>query len=138
VEKLLFEDRDANVVANALVTVVEIFGESDERLQNAALLTALTNKIRDFGELSQHLVLKLTHNYAVLANDDDDGKEAKKKKSGRKVPPLPDDVKYQWMNSLESRISSPKSSLALAASRIFLELTKKDPAACTNALNRLC
>jgi len=130
VEKLLLEDRDANVVANALVTVVEIFGESDERLQNAALLTALTNKIRDFGELSQHLVLKLTYNYAVLANDDDDdGKEeeAKKKKSGRKVPPLPDDVKYQWMNSLESRISSPNSSIALAASRIFLELTKNDP-----------
>ena len=129
VEKLLLEDRDANVVANALVTVVEIFGESDERLQNAALLTALTNKIRDFGELSQHLVLKLTYNYAVLANDDDDdGKEEDtKKKSGRKVPPLPDDVKYQWMNSLESRISSPNSSIALAASRIFLELTKNDP-----------
>lgn len=126
VEKLLLEDRDANVVANALVTIVEIFGESDERLQNAALLTALTNKIRDFSELSQHLVLKLTHNYAVLANDDDDDDDVKKK-SGRKVPPLPDDVKYQWMNSLESRISSPNSSIALAASRIFLELTKNDP-----------
>ncbi|CAL6308886.1 unnamed protein product [Bathycoccus prasinos] len=118
VEKLLLEDRDANVVANALVTVVEIFGESDPRLQNVALLTALTNKIRDFGELSQHLVLKLTHSYAVLANDASNSK---------KIPPLPDDVKYQWMNSLESRISSPNTSIALAASRIFLELTKNDP-----------
>ena len=118
VEKLLLEDRDANVVANALVTIVEIFGESDARLQNAALLTALTNKIRDFGELSQHLVLKLTYNYAVLANDANNSK---------RIPSLPDDVKYQWMNSLESRISSPNTSIALATSRIFLELTKNDP-----------
>ena len=35
VEKLL-EDRDANVVANALVTIVEIFGESDARLQKCS------------------------------------------------------------------------------------------------------
>ena len=118
VEKLLLEDRDANVVANALVTIVEVFGESDARLQNAALLTALTNKIRDFGELSQHLVLKLTYNYAVLANDANNSK---------RIPSLPDDVKYQWMNSLESRISSPNTSIALATSRIFLELSKNDP-----------
>ena len=108
-EELLMEDTDANVVANALTTISEIYGENDSRLTNVKMISALVKKIRDFGELQQHLVCKLVYNYA---------------KNNANL--LDDSVKFEWMNELESRVSSPNSAIALAASRAFLELTKTD------------
>eukprot|EP00897_Mesotaenium_endlicherianum_P009523 jgi/Mesen1/859/ME000114S10944 len=109
---LLMHDPDAQVVANCLSSLQEILtseanlnNESAARerdvLYSKAVVYALLNRIKDFSEWAQCLVLDVASKY---------------------VPNEPSET-FDIMNLLEDRLQHANSAVVLATTKVFLHLT---------------
>lgn len=93
-------DRDAGVVANCLSTLVEIEG-GVEGLATKALVYSLLNRIKEFSEYAQCMVIDFVCAYK---------------------PENADEV-FAFMNLLEDRMSHTNSAIVLATTKLFLHIT---------------
>ena len=99
-QEMVTADRDAAVVANCLSTLVEIEG-GVENLLTKALVYSLLNRIKEFSEYSQCLVLDFVSAYRPESADET----------------------FAFMNLLEDRMSHTNSAVVLATTKLFLKIT---------------
>ncbi|KAM1970108.1 hypothetical protein ACFX16_017230 [Malus domestica] len=108
---LLLNDRDTQVVANCLSALQEIWslgGSASEEvsrereiLLSKPVIYYLLNRIREFSEWAQCLVLELVAKY---------------------VPADPNEI-FDVMNLLEDRLQHANGAVVLATTKVFLQLT---------------
>lgn len=111
-KSLLIHDPDAQVVANSLCALEEILTvevnqnnetaiKEKEVLYSKAVVFALLNRIKEFSEWGQCLVLDLVSKYV----------------------PTEANETFDIMNLLEDRLQHANSALVLATTKVFLHLT---------------
>lgn len=110
-KELMLRDVDPQVVANCLCALQEIFTQEGSNIEEAGLdkdfLTSkpivynFLNRIKDFSEWAQCLVLELVAKY---------------------VPEDPNET-FDIMNLLEDRLQHANSAVVLATIKVFLNLT---------------
>ncbi|KAG0560601.1 hypothetical protein M758_10G187600 [Ceratodon purpureus] len=109
---LLLNDPDAQVVANCLCALQEIYtaevnvspetaARDREHLLSKPVIYSLLNRIKDFTEWAQCLVLDMVSKYV----------------------PSDSDESFDMMNILEDRLQHTNSAVVLAAIKVFLHLT---------------
>ncbi|MEW5316344.1 MAG: hypothetical protein WDW38_007723 [Sanguina aurantia] len=113
VRRMLYNDPDAQVVANCLVMFMQV--EGCKKLAERQLVYSLLNRLKEFSEWSQCHVLELTSFYTP-------GSEAEV---------------YDILNVLEDRLGSPSSAIVLAAVKVFLHHTINMTATHQQVLERI-
>jgi AP-4 complex subunit beta-1 len=105
-EKLynLTKDHDSLVVINAIEAINEIRAEKGGIEITRQLVIHLLNRIKDFNEWGQAVILDLTARYE----------------------PQNKEEMFDIMNLLEDRFKHASSSVVLGAIKVFLHLTKDD------------
>ena len=98
------KDHDPLVVINAIEAINEILSEKGGIEITRALVIHLLNRIRDFNEWGQSLILELTTRYQPQSQDE----------------------MFDIMNLLEERFKHASSSVVLGAVKVFLYLSKGD------------
>lgn len=111
----MIRDRDPQVVSNCLMVLNEIMREEGGVAINQAIIHHLMNRIRDFNEWSQCVVLDLVAKY----------KPASKEET------------FQLMNVLDQCLRVSNSAVVLACCNAFLKLTAKMPEIQTQVYQRL-
>eukprot|EP00946_MAST-07B_sp_MAST-7B-sp1_P002137 g2137.t1 len=102
----MVRDADAKVVTNCLVVLNEIMQEEGGVAINKKLITYLLNRINDFDEWGQTIVLDLVPKYT----------------------PRTDEEAFAFMNVLDGCLRTPNSGVALATVKAFLHFTENlDP-----------
>lgn len=110
-KELMLRDLDAQVVANCLCALQEILAQEGNNIEVAGvekdilvsphIIRYLLNRIKDFNEWAQCLVLDLVTKYV----------------------PLDPNETFDIMNLLEDRLQHANSAVVLATIRVFLYLT---------------
>lgn len=110
-KELMLRDLDAQVVANCLCALreilaqegnnIEVAGLEKDLLNSKSIVYSLLNRIKDFNEWAQCLVLDLVAKY---------------------VPSDPNET-FDIMNLLEDRLQHANSAVVLATIKVFLHLT---------------
>ena len=98
----MVRDSDANVVANCLVVLNEIMREEGGVAINKKLITYLLNRVEDFNEWGQTVVLSLVPKYT----------------------PRSDQEAFAFMNVLDGVLRTPNSAVALATTNCFIHFTE--------------
>jgi vesicle coat complex subunit len=98
----MVRDADAKVVTNCLVVLNEIMREEGGVAINKKLITYLLNRISDFDEWGQTIVLDLVPKYT----------------------PRSDEEAFAFMNVLDSCLRTPNSGVALATAKAFVHFTE--------------
>ena len=111
----MIRDRDPQVVANCLMVLNELMREEGGIAINQAIIHHLMNRIRDFNEWSQCVVLDLVAKY----------KPASKEET------------FQLMNVLDQCLRVSNSAVVLACCNAFLKLTARMPEIQTQVFTRL-
>ncbi|KAJ9512707.1 hypothetical protein QJQ45_019004, partial [Haematococcus lacustris] len=112
-KQLLRSDSDPQVLANCLHVLPKM--EPADKLLNKPLLYSLVNRMKDFNDWAQCLVLQLVSEYK----------------------PGSDQEVYEILNSLEDRLGSGNSAVVLALARAFLHLTINMSATHQQVLERI-
>lgn len=97
----MLNDTDGLVVINAIDAINEICADKGGIEITRQLVISLLNRIKDFNEWGQAVVLDLCSKYR----------------------PQSDDEMYDIMNLLEDRFKHASSSVVLGAVKVFLHLT---------------
>lgn len=100
----LIKDRDPLVVINAIEAINEILADKGGIEINRELIIPLLNRIRDFNEWGQSILLDICSKYN----------------------PTDQQEKFDIMNLLEDRFKHASSSVVLGTVKVFLHLTKDD------------
>lgn len=100
----LTRDHDALVVINAIEAINEILATKGGIDVQRPLVIHLLNRIKDFNEWGQSIILDLTS----------------------KFNPANQDEMFDIMNLLEDRFKHASSSVVLGAVKVFLHLTRDD------------
>eukprot|EP00201_Polytomella_parva_P018173 CAMPEP_0175071818 /NCGR_PEP_ID=MMETSP0052_2-20121109/19478_1 /TAXON_ID=51329 ORGANISM="Polytomella parva, Strain SAG 63-3" /NCGR_SAMPLE_ID=MMETSP0052_2 /ASSEMBLY_ACC=CAM_ASM_000194 /LENGTH=323 /DNA_ID=CAMNT_0016339079 /DNA_START=43 /DNA_END=1014 /DNA_ORIENTATION=+ len=100
VRRLLFSDSDPHVVANCLSVILEV-EQSFKKLADKVLVYSLINKLKEFTDWGQCLVLELVSHYV----------------------PVSEEEVYDILNALEDRMSHVNSAVVMATVKVFLHLT---------------
>lgn len=111
----LTKDRDPLVVINAIEALNEILADKGGIDIDKALIIPLLNRIKDFNEWGQSIILDICSKY-----NPEDQQE-----------------KFDIMNLLEDRFKHASSSVVLGTIKVFLHLTKDDYSLYTQVLQRL-
>ena len=98
----MVRDSDAKVVANCLVVLNEIMREEGGVAINKKIITYLLNRIEDFNEWGQTIVLSLVPKYT----------------------PRSDEEAFAFMNVLDGVLRTPNSGVALATAKCFIHFTE--------------
>lgn len=101
----LTKDNDPLVVINAIEAINEILAEKGGIDIDRNLIIPLLNRIKDFNEWGQSIILDICSKY-----DPSDQQE-----------------RFDIMNLLEDRFKHASSSVVLGTIKVFLHLTKDDP-----------
>ena len=96
---MLVSDRDASVVANCLIVLRELDG--DTAMATKQNVYGLINRIKDFSEWSQVTILEVVALYS----------------------PADKTETFDIMNALEDRLQHGNSAVVLAAVKVFLRAT---------------
>lgn len=104
VDKLyeMLDDRDAQVVSNAIVALNDILHEEGGMVVNSKIAIHLMSRLREFNEWSQSVVLELLSRYT----------------------PESEDEIFDIMNILDDRLFSSNTALVLGVARLMLRLTQ--------------
>lgn len=97
-------DHDPLVVINSIQAINEIRAEKGGVDINRSLIIHLLNRIKDFNEWGQSIILELTARYMPQSKEE----------------------MFDIMNLLEDRFKHASSSVVLGAVKVFLHLTKED------------
>lgn len=100
----LTKDTDPLVVINAIEAVNEIQADKGGLDIDRGLIIPLLNRIKDFNEWGQSIILDITSKYE----------------------PKDQQEKFDIMNLLEDRFKHASSSVVLGTVKVFLHLTKDD------------
>ncbi|KAL3633462.1 hypothetical protein CASFOL_022224 [Castilleja foliolosa] len=110
-KNLMLKDKDAQVVANCLISLQEIWiveastseeaAKEREYLLSKPLIYYFLNRIKEFGEWAQCIVLELVSKY---------------------VPTDSDEI-FDIMNLLEDRLQHANGAVVLATIKVFLHMT---------------
>ena len=111
----LTKDHDALVVINAIEAINEIRANKGGIEITRPLVIHLLNRIKDFNEWGQSIILDLTSKYN----------------------PSTQEEMFDIMNLLEDRFKHASSSVVLGAVKVFLHLTKDDDNLCRQVFERL-
>jgi len=101
VKELLGSDSDPQVIANCLRVIKEI--EGIDALVDKSLVYGLLNRMKDFNEWSQCLILEIVSAYCLRLSGEEE--------------------MFEIMNHLEDRLQSANSAVVLATVRVFLHGT---------------
>lgn len=113
--KGLLMDNDPHVVANAVVAVEEVFVDEGGIEVTKEIVTHLMNRIMQFSEWGQCTVLRLLIKYEVKDESE----------------------MFDIMNMLDALLKQSSSSVVLAVTKVFLDLTSNRPDLQTEVLRRL-
>ncbi len=105
----------SQVVSNCVVALDEILREEGGMAINKPIIHHLLNRIRDFNEWSQCVVMELVARYKPESADET----------------------FDVMNLLEERLKHSNSAVVLAAVKVFLNLTQDMPAVHSQVYTRL-
>ena len=111
----MLRDRDAQVVANCICALNEILQLEGGMAINKPIMHHLLNRMRDFNEWSQCIVLDMVARYKPEAQQET----------------------FDIMNLLEERLKHSNSGVVLAATKVFLNLTQDMPAVHSQVYQRL-
>ena len=111
----MLRDRDPQVVANCVCALDEILHAEGGMVINKQIIHHLLNRIKDFNEWSQCLVLERVARYK----------------------PDTQQETFDIMNLLEERLKHANSAVVLAATKVFLNLTQDMPAVHEQVFARL-
>ncbi len=100
----LTRDHDAQVVINAIEAINEIKANKGGIEVQRTLVIHLLNRIKDFNEWGQSIILDLTSKYTPTTKEE----------------------MFDIMNLLEYRFKHASSSVVLGAIKVFLHLTRED------------
>ena len=101
----MLRDRDAQVVSNCICALNEILQSEGGMAINKPIIHHLLNRMRDFNEWSQCIVLDKVARYKPEAQQET----------------------FDIMNLLEERLKHSNSAVVLAATKVFLNLTQDMP-----------
>ena len=131
------EEPDAGVTANALA-VLRAAGHLP-RPPPRAMIVPLLNRIREFSEWGQCLLMEVAAGGGVVSgneeNNDDDSSSTTKSNGG--FAPRDDAEAFALLEVLDDRLSSSNSAVVLAAAKLFLHLTLGMPETHQRVLERL-
>jgi len=113
-EKMM-RDKDPQVVANCIVALEEIYADQGGLELNKSIIYHLLNRIREFSEWSQCVVLDLVARYS---------------------PENEKDV-FDIMSLLDERLKSTNAGVVLATTKIFLNFTVNMPKIHKQAYQRI-
>lgn len=102
---VITKDKDPLVVINAIEAINEIQADKGGIEIDRALIIPLLNRIKDFNEWGQSIILDICSKYAPQDNQE----------------------RFDIMNLLEDRFKHASSSVVLGTIKVFLHLTKDDP-----------
>ncbi|KAL8435614.1 hypothetical protein Efla_005959 [Eimeria flavescens] len=108
-------DSDPQVTINAIQALNEVDAAAGGVLVTQELMTSLLNRIRQFTECGQCVVLNLLMNYQ----------------------PQTDQERFDILNILDDRLKSSSAAVVLGCARCFLSLTSHNEALLQQALARL-
>jgi len=111
----MLRDRDAQVVANCVCALNEVLAAEGGMAINKPIIHHLLNRIKDFNEWSQCIILELVARYK----------------------PEEQNEIFDIMNLLEERLRHSNSAVVLAATKVFLNLTQDMPAVHSQVYARL-
>ena len=111
----MLRDRDAQVVANCICALNEILQLEGGMAINKPIIHHLLNRMRDFNEWSQCIVLEMVARYK---------------------PDVQQET-FDIMNVLEERLKHSNSAVVLGATKVFLNLTQDMPAVHSQVYARL-
>ena len=111
----MLRDRDAQVVSNCVCALNEILRPEGGMALNQQIVVHLLNRMRDFNEWSQCVVLELLSRYK----------------------PSDQSETFNIMNLLEERLRHSNSAVVLACTKVFLNLTQDMPAVHQQVFSRL-
>lgn len=100
----LIKDHDPLVVINAIEAINEILADKGGIDINRAMIINLLNRIKEFNEWGQSIILDLAAKYK---------------------PPTQEEM-FDIMNLLEDRFKHASSAVVLGAVKVFLHLTRDD------------
>ena len=112
----LLKDKDVQVISNAIVALNEILSHNGGLAVNSAIVVHLLTRLSEFSEWSQCAVLELVNKYK----------------------PVNDDEMFAIMNFLEDRLKHANSAVVLAATKVFLNITRHLPKVHMSVYARLC
>jgi len=101
----MLRDKDAMVVANALHTLNEVLASEGGMALNSAIVMHLLNRMRDFNEWQQCVLLDLVAHYTPASQNE----------------------MFDIMNLLEERLKHSNSAVVLGTTKIFLHFTRELP-----------
>ena len=101
----MIRDRDAQVVSNCICALNEILQHEGGMAINKPIIHHLLNRMKEFNEWSQCIVLEMVARYK---------------------PEAPQET-FDIMNLLEERLKHSNSAVVLAATKVFLNLTQDMP-----------
>ena len=107
----MLRDRDPQVVSNCICALNEILDDEGGMAFNKQIVHHLLNRIREFNEWSQCIVLELLARYK----------------------PSEQQETFDIMNVLEERLKHSNSAVVLGATKVFLQLTQEMPTIRTQA-----
>ena len=111
----MLRDRDPQVVSNCICALNEILDDEGGMAFNKQIVHHLLNRIREFNEWSQCIVLELLARYK----------------------PSEQQETFDIMNVLEERLKHSNSAVVLGATKVFLNLTQDMPAVHSQVYARL-
>lgn len=111
----VLKDKDTAVIANAITALNEILMSEGQMAINTQIIMYLLNRIREFNEWGQCIVLDLVARYAPATNEE----------------------MFDIMNVLEDCLKYSNSAVVLGASKVFLNFTKKIPKIHSEVYKRL-
>jgi len=111
----MLRDRDTQVVANAICALNEILRSEGGMAVNELLMKYLFNRLHEFPEWGQCVVLNVALKYK----------------------PQNEDEMFDIMNLLEDRLKHANSAVVMAATKVFLHVTEENPDLQLEVLRRL-
>lgn len=97
-------DNDSLVVINAINAINEIRADKGGIKIDRALVISLLNRIKEFNEWGQSIILEITAKYEPQTKEE----------------------MFDIMNLLEDRFKHASSSVVLGAVKVFINLTRND------------
>lgn len=111
----MLRDRDPQVVCNCICAINEILQDEGGMAINKPIIHHLLNRMREFNEWSQCIVLELVAKYKPDSQQET----------------------FDMMNVLEERLKHSNSAVVLATTKVFLHLTQDMPAVHSQVYARL-
>lgn len=111
----MLKDKDPNVICNCICSLNEILASEGGMVFNQQIIRYLLNRIRDFNEWAQCVVLQMVSQYT----------------------PESEEEMYDIMNLLEDRLNVSNSAVVLGTTKVFLNYTKDLPDVHTEVCKRL-